>query len=233
MTFHDGAEAIEYISWSDTLIEVTVPEGAQTGDIYITTDNGNSNFIYLTIEEANTIPAATDPYITPTDPAASDDLVAQYTYYDPEDDPESGSQVRWYKDDNLQPDYDDQLTIPSSATSIGEQWYFTVTPSDGTDFGETTTSGIVTVGEDPAVPSISTVAPDTAIAGDTLTIEGSGFGEVQDTGYVTFHDGAEAIEYISWSDTQIEVTVPEGAQTGEVIVTTDNGTSNPVSINIE
>jgi hypothetical protein len=93
----------------------------------------------------NSPPVATDLLITPSNPNVDDALIASYTYSDVDDDPQSGTEIRWYKDSVLQPDYNDQLSIPASATSGGEEWYFTVRPSDGVDFGDLQTSPIVTI----------------------------------------------------------------------------------------
>ena len=110
----------------------------------------------------------------------------KYIYTDPEEDPESGSEIRWYKDDIPQTDYDNQLTIFSSATSSGDKWYFTVKTSDGTDFGEIVTSDSITIREDVILPIISSVTSDTVAVGNTVTIKGTGFRDTQDTGYATF-----------------------------------------------
>jgi len=94
---------------------------------------------------ANTPPVASNLVITPTAPKTTDDLVGSYDYSDAETDAESGTEIRWYKDDVLQTDYNDLLTIPSTATAKGEVWYFTVKPKDGTDFGDLVTSPNVTI----------------------------------------------------------------------------------------
>ena len=63
----------------------------------------------------------------------SQNLDAVYTYYDADEQPESGSQIRWYMNTVLQSGYNDLTQVPSSATATGQVWYFTVTPSDGVD----------------------------------------------------------------------------------------------------
>jgi len=98
------------------------------------------NFIFQ-----NNEPAAYALAITPTMPTTNDDLVADYTYFDPDGDPEDGTEIRWYRDGVLQPEFNDILEIPSSATAIGETWHFTARPKDGTDFGELQVSPTVAV----------------------------------------------------------------------------------------
>jgi hypothetical protein len=78
-----------------------------------------------------------------------DNLTAHYTYYDFDGDPEGDSEIRWYKNGGLQPTYNDQLTVPGSATAIGEEWHFTVKPNDGTQFGELEASSSVEVRQPP------------------------------------------------------------------------------------
>lgn len=85
--------------------------------------------------EGNTSPVASDLTISPSSPSTADNLVGSYTYYDADGDPESGTEIRWYKDNALQPLYNDTLIVSSSSTSIGEVWHFTAQPKDGNDFG--------------------------------------------------------------------------------------------------
>lgn len=67
-------------------------------------------------------------------------------------------------------------------------------------------------------PSISGFLPGTASIGAQVTITGSGFGTSQGFGGVTFNNGLNAVVQ-SWSDTSIVVKVPQGAVTGNVVVT--------------
>jgi len=99
----------------------------------------------VTVNDVNRAPVASNLAITPSSPLTTDDLVGSYDYSDDDGDPESGSEIRWYKDDVLQTALNDTLTVSSGNTSIGEVWYFTVRPSDGTDFGSLQTSPSVTV----------------------------------------------------------------------------------------
>lgn len=64
---------------------------------------------------------------------------------------------------------------------------------------------------------LNSVSPATASAGDVATITGSGFGDTQGSGYVSFSDGTTnwgapgntaAFTIDSWSDTKITFTVP-------------------------
>ena len=94
---------------------------------------------------------------TPDLPVTSDDLIASYDYYDAESDPESGSEILWYKNAELQVDLNNSLTVDSSLTSKGQEWNFTVTPSDSTEFGSPVTSSTVTINNSP--PTIDFYSP--------------------------------------------------------------------------
>jgi len=79
----------------------------------------------------------------------------------------------------------------------------------------------------PVAPSIDEVVPDSGPAGTTITIEGHDFGTTRGSGSVTLN-GQVFKDIVSWSDTAIKVVVPAGVSTGQVVVTTANGDSNPV-----
>ena len=97
----------------------------------------------------NNPPTAKNLKITPTTPKTNDNLTAGYTYFDPESNPESGTEIRWYKNGILQPLLNDTLTVSASLTGEGETWFFTVKPRDGTTFGDLKTSPTVTIQNTP------------------------------------------------------------------------------------
>jgi hypothetical protein len=74
-------------------------------------------------------------------------------------------------------------------------------------------------------PVISGLSPSSGSAGTQVTITGSGFGLTQIGSGVSF-TGAGWVSASSWSDTQIVVTVPAGAQTGPVLAKGPTGVSN-------
>jgi hypothetical protein len=73
-------------------------------------------------------------------------------------------------------------------------------------------------------PVISSLAPSVGQAGASITITGANFGAAQGTSTVTVNGTAAAIT--SWSDTQIVVTVPAGATSGDVVIKVAGVTSN-------
>jgi subtilisin family serine protease/PKD repeat protein len=74
-------------------------------------------------------------------------------------------------------------------------------------------------------PMISSLSPIRGPVGAQVTIDGNRFGDTQ--GQVTFHDGAQADNIISWSDTSIVATVPSDAEAGFMTVTTADGATSP------
>jgi hypothetical protein len=122
-----------------------------------------------TVAIGNSPPEASNLAINPPFPYTTDDLIGSYTYYDVDGDLESGSEIRWYKDDVLQSAFNDLLTVPSSATAKGQVWYFTVKPKDGTSFGALQTSPPVTIQNSPPTAPVVDVTPDFPLTTDDLT----------------------------------------------------------------
>lgn len=95
---------------------------------------------------ANTAPTTSSAAISPSTPKTDDALAASYTYFDPDADSQAGSEIRWYKNGFEQGSFLNQLSVPASATSRGDSWYYVVRPRDGTDYGSAVTAPTVAVG---------------------------------------------------------------------------------------
>jgi outer membrane protein assembly factor BamB len=126
----------------------------------------------------NNPPLVTNLEIKPSLPVTTDNLIGSYDYFDEDEDHESGTEIRWYKDGVLQPIYSDALFVSSSDTTKGQQWYFTVRPKDGINFGELQTSPSLIIQNSP--PSIDnvTIIPYPAYANDTLIANPIGWFDV-------------------------------------------------------
>lgn len=74
--------------------------------------------------------------------------------------------------------------------------------------------------------AISSVVPREARVGDTIIVTGQQFGATQGTSTLSIN-GVVATQIASWSDTQIEATVPNGATTGNVSVTVNGVAGAP------
>jgi hypothetical protein len=88
-------------------------------------------------------------------------------------------------------------------------------------------------------PTINGITPNTGAVQSTVTISGLGFGATQGTSQLNFSQTANGVFLTnvpatasSWSDTSITATVPKGATSGGVTVSTSVGTSNSVFFNV-
>ncbi|MEA3401828.1 MAG: PKD domain-containing protein [Armatimonadota bacterium] len=159
-------------------VVVTPSDGSATGDA------GEAS---VTI--ANSPPTAPTVSITPGSPTTLDDLVASVEGSTDSDDDTVTYEYAWYRDDTLQEDLTGD-TVSSDLTGDGETWRVVVTPSDGTDAGETgeasvtigktyTVSGTVLYPNDEPVPGVGVTDGDqTALTDDqgqyTLTVVQTG-----------------------------------------------------------
>jgi len=91
-------------------------------------------------------PELTSLDILPIDPLTNDELKVLYTYIDTEGDAESGTEIRWFRNDAHQSEYDDLDTVPPDATARDDKWHCTISPRDGLDFGDLSTSPVLTIG---------------------------------------------------------------------------------------
>lgn len=78
-------------------------------------------------------------------------------------------------------------------------------------------------------PELESVVPARTFPGDRVVLRGVDFGET--AGRVLFTGGAGTIDavIVAWSDTEIEVVVPEGAEAGPVVVSAGGSTSDPIA----
>ncbi|HEX3068708.1 MAG TPA: SBBP repeat-containing protein [Thermoanaerobaculia bacterium] len=80
-------------------------------------------------------------------------------------------------------------------------------------------------------PSISSISPTTARAGDSITINGTNFGSTQGSGQVWLGSKL-AGSYVSWSNTQIVATVASGATSGVAQVKQSGVWGNTVALTV-
>jgi len=82
-------------------------------------------------------------------------------------------------------------------------------------------------------PDVVSISPPYGSRGSEILISGCDFGGTQGSSRVFFGD-VEAAEYVSWSQGEIVVRVPESIAQGEtaVTVTTPEGTSNPMGFEV-
>lgn len=95
-----------------------------------------------------------------------------------------------------------------------------------TPAGTATSASSFTVAPSPT-PVLNTVAPATGPIGTGVSLTGSGF-----TGASSVTFGGQASTFTVVSDSQITTTVPPGATSGNVVVTTPGGTTSPQTFTI-
>jgi uncharacterized protein (TIGR02145 family) len=204
----NGVKATNYPIWQDSSINVIVPVGAASGNVTVKIWNKQSNSIAFTLI----------PVITSISPSSANlnSIVAI-----------SGSNFGSNQGSGF-------VTFNGASTRITNDWSNNLihvsvpnTASSGkvsVTVGQNATSNSV---DFTVLPSIANITPSAGLAGDQITITGASFGSTQGSGYVTFN-GAVASVYQSWGDEQIILTVPQGANTGNVSVTAGGIKSNEV-----
>ena len=79
----------------------------------------------------NSPPSGSDLWISPENAIAGEPLSVEYIFEDKDDDQEYDPIVRWYRNDELVPQWNDGLSIPLNVTEKSEVWYFTIILTDG------------------------------------------------------------------------------------------------------
>lgn len=132
----------------------------------------------VTYGAATTSPAAiivnSEPFVStasiaPALPHTDDALQVSYSFEDADGDAEAGTVLRWYRNGALVAALDGLRTVPASATSRGESWYFEVIPGDGSVAGAMLQSGSITVQNSVPTADQLTLTPSTPKTLDTLT----------------------------------------------------------------
>src|SRR5262249_40185971 len=77
-------------------------------------------------------------------------------------------------------------------------------------------------------PSLTGITPASARPGDRVSLAGGALGSA---GTVTFFAGRTA-RVVAWSDTRVDVEVPQGATSGDVYLQNDGGTSNGIRFEV-
>ncbi|MCY3758667.1 MAG: IPT/TIG domain-containing protein, partial [Acidobacteria bacterium] len=201
-------------SWATGEIETTVPSGATSGNVVVTTSGGQASAgVAFTV----TVP---DPAISRLDPT-SGPVDTEVRIHGTHFGSQAGSVT--FNGTTASPDHwADQMIrarVPEGATSGS----VVVTTSGGKS-----SAGVeFTVTAPPAGPIISRLDPDSGRVDAQVTIHGSNFGT---SGTVTFNGTSASTS--SWDTDEIQTTVPAGAATGVVIVTVDGKSSAGVTFTV-
>jgi hypothetical protein len=157
-------------------------------------DEGTPTLSPMNVTIGNSGPEVTNCEVSPESPDADSDLNVSYLFTDPDSDLESGSTIRWYKDNVLQPALNDSLNVSYTLTSKGDKWYYIVTPSDGEDFGTSVQSEAVIIGNTPPTVSNIVISPANPITGDDLSVTYDFYDEDSDSESLD-----TTIRWLKWS----------------------------------
>ena len=196
-------------SWSFDWTSPSAGAGTTTFEVAGITANGNGGTSgdrwatnVVPVPEnvpVNNPPSASNVLLSPTDAKTNDVLTLSYSYSDPDGDAQSGTEITWYRDSQALPQGTiSGLSVPTSETLKGQEWYATVKPSDGTDYGSIATSNVVTI--ENTAPSLSTpsITPSGAEEDDDLTVSYSASDDDQDSLTIEIHwylDGVIVTEF--------------------------------------
>jgi parallel beta-helix repeat protein len=152
----------DYTSKGEIWICEVIPHDGQ--------EAGEANQTETNVSIINSQPSVSNVYITPSEPAADSNLIADYLFIDPDFDSESGSTIRWYKDGVLQEILNDSFSVDYTLTQGNDQWYYVITPSDGEATGDPVQSVTVTIGNTPPKVFNVTISPSNPDTEDDLTV---------------------------------------------------------------
>ena len=214
----NGTAVTDYVSWGDTKIQVRVPEGATTGPVVVTVDGQASSGLTFTVAEP--APAINDNGLIPASgPVGTSVKVKGFNFG-----ASQGESTVTFNGTPATPtswgDTKIQVPVPVGANTGPVVVTVDGGASNGVTFTVLTTPLINDNG----------LSPDSGPAGTSVKVKGASFGASQGQSTVTFN-GVEA-QPTSWSDTKIQVPVPEGATTGPVVVTVDGAASNGVTFTV-
>ena len=232
-------------SWSGTEIRVAVPEGATTGPVVVTVGGEASNGVGFTV----TATGALRPSIVSVSPelgAVGTEVVIRGEHFgSPIAAVQGRSGVRFngvwgvpthWSEAEIRAAVPEGVASGLVAVTVGGQASngveFTVTAGGkGTAVAvATTVSAATSEGEENSGPEITSLSPEEGAVGASVTVMGTGFGAAQGNSTVSFN-GVVGVP-TSWSETAIQVPVPEGAASGPVVVTVGDQASPGVPFRV-
>ncbi len=229
-----------YVSWLDTKIEITVPNNAESGPVTVTIGDKTSNEVPFTVEEAPQLDVPEISGISP-DTAQVGDIVKIFGKNFRTTRSAEGMYNSWVTVGGAEVDefngyyqWKDtiiQIFVPPEAQSGKIQ----VITYDALE-DDTLKSNKVdfTLGKEaPKTPIIEHLSQSSAQVGQSIDIIGRHFGESQGDSYITLAGERLGRTKISfWSNTKISIQIPQEAETGDVVVTVNDLSSNGVRLTI-
>ena len=204
----NGIDSPSFAANSDTTIKATVPTGAGTGKITVVTSDGSG----VSTGDFTTVAIPSSITFAPTSGGVGTAVVVSGSNFTGTTAVKFGSTSVPSADIDVVSATEIDVHVPTGATT-GK---ITVTNAAGSG----TSSGSFTV---LPAPTVSSFTPLNGVGGTTLvTINGKNFTGV--TG-VSFN-GTPATSFGFVSDTKVTATVPSGASTGQITVTTAAGSGH-------
>jgi hypothetical protein len=142
----------------------------------------------------NTAPKVLNAIVLPDTPKSNQTLSVDYTYFDLDNDPETDSIIKWYRNNEEQTEINGSLEINPSLTSRGDVWCYVIVPFDGVNYGDSVKSNNVTIENTaPIIMNIS-IYPEYPSTSDDLAIVYEYYDADGDT-----ESRETIIEWLKWS----------------------------------
>ncbi len=201
-------------SWGATSITVPIPAGATSGGVVVTVGGVASNSVNFTV----TTPAPSITSLSPTSGPTGTSVTATGTNFGST----QGTSTITFAGTAVTPTSWNSTTIAISVP-IGA--------SAGSAAVVVTVAGLASNSVNFLVtPAITSLNPTSGPLGTSIAVSGTSFGAAQGSSTVTFN-GITGTP-TSWSNTGISVPVPNGATTGNVVVTVGGIASNGVTFTV-
>ena len=217
--FFNGLPATVSGGWSNTVTAI-VPAGATTGNVVVETSSHIlSNGVNFTVTGG-----ATSPIITGLSPTSSAVGTFVTIFGGNFGSTQGNGTVTFNGTAAAAASWNPGaivVAVPGGATTGSVFVTVGGVPSNGVPFTVSSTS---------TGPSVSQIYPSAVMVGQNLTLTGSGFGSTQGSGFVSL--GAINGTVVSWSNTQVVVTIPTGASSGQLYLQQGGINSEPVPFTI-
>jgi hypothetical protein len=207
--------AASFVSWSDTQIVLTVPNGVSPGNVAIL-----QNGVYSNAVSYSTIPATLGS-ISPTSIKPGTQLTLTGSGFGTV----AGS-VRFL--------WSSSLSVTSFVSWNDTQIVLAVPSGIRPGSVEVYQNGVYsnTVAYTTIPPTLTSISPASVLPGMQVTFSGTGFGPSQTAAGGVSFNGRPPASLVSWSDTQVAAIVASGTTAGQASVTQNGAPSNGISFSI-
>ncbi len=223
-----GASPAGYLSWSDTIISVTVPAGAIDGQLTVSNNFGNqtlSSASFNLDSSSNTNTNSSEPELTFFTPRTGCSGTIVRIYGNNFGTNRGSGKVKFNGVNALSYYYWSNSEIQTAVPAGFSPGQITIEADNGGTVQSVTSFKYATS------LYINSVTPTNAAPGEQLVITGSNFMLFQGSGNVYF-DGTPAESYTLWNDTNIILTIPSTSESGPVTMINNCFVSGSSSVNV-